>query len=89
MVAKFTRTIAHSTARVKVIDKATYAVEEKTIVLPEYTEDKDKALKACQKILYDENPNVVVLDLLDLTHENAKYTMPLDVFLKYATKVEE
>lgn len=86
MVAKFSRTVAHTTALVKVIDKANYTVFEREIPLAEYVEDKDKALKACQKILYAENPNVVILDLITLEHEKAKYTMTLDTFLKYATK---
>ena len=89
MVAKFTRTITHTTAVVKVIDKDTYNLEEIRVPLGDYFTDKAKAVKAVQKKLYAERPNTVVVAMLDLVQESGKYEMTLDTFLKYATKVEE
>lgn len=89
MVAKFTRTLSTTTAIVKFIDKDTLYVGEKNMVLPDYTDNCDKALKICQKIQYAEDPKVVILNVIGLTQNTAKYEMTLDTFLKYATKVEE
>lgn len=88
MVAKFTRTITHTTALVKAIDKDTYDVFERKIALPEYFDNCDKALKACQKIMYAENKNIAVLNVIALEQNSGKYEMSLDTFLKYATKVD-
>lgn len=89
MAAKFTRTITTTTAIVKYIDKEKLEVGEKKIVLPVYYSDCDIALKACQKIQYAENPDIVILNVVGLQQDEAKYEMTLDTFLKYATKIVE
>lgn len=89
MAAKFTRTIVSTTALAKAIDKKTLEVSEIKIPLPDAYDDCDKALKACQKIVYAENPNVIVLNVVSLEQHNAKYEMDLATFLAHASLVEE
>lgn len=88
-VAKITRTVTHTTAIVKAVQRDTLEGVNIRIPLGEYVTAEDKILKLAQKYMQKNLSDYVLVNVMDVEHSATKYSMDLNMFLELATPVEE